>query len=297
MIRAISISADNGTSDILNLSEPWGNCVALLKAEGLGPVKSDIFVTNYGARSGGYYNGSRAGTRDITLTLKPLGLDIERVRKHLYRLLPVQERVKLVVVTDHSELETSGYVESFEPDIFSRNSTYVVGIRCPDPFFTETGSLISTKEELVNEGPLFEFPFSNPTYAPMIEFGRILPKNQYYITYTGQVPVGMTIRITMLDDPGSMIYIKGGRGEFINVKNAGNVIRRSGVLTIVSEIGRRSVKYTAPQNGSVTDLAWTTWEQGSWPILYPGENSLVIQNTNSAAYRVTIEYTKKYLGV
>ena len=30
-----------------------------LKVDGLGPVKSDIFVTNYGARSGGYYNGLR----------------------------------------------------------------------------------------------------------------------------------------------------------------------------------------------------------------------------------------------
>ena len=297
MIRAIYVESANGTAATLSLSDPWGIGVAVLKIDGLGPVKSDVFVTNYGARSGGYYNGSRAGTRDITFTLKPLGIDIERIRRWLYRLMPVQERVRLVFLTDHGELETNGYIESFEPDIFNKYSTYTVNVRCPDPFFTETGSLISTTEELENEGPLFEFPFTNPTYAPTLEFGRILPKNQYYIVYTGQVPVGMTIRITMLGDPGNMIYVKGGRGEFINIKNAGNVIQRNGVLTIVSEIGRRSVKYAAPRDGKITDLAWTTWEQGSWPILYPGENSLVIQNTNGAAYRVTIEYSKKYLGV
>lgn len=295
MIRAIFLEAENGSSVILNLSDPWSAGVAVLKAEGLGPVNSDIFVANYGARSGGYYNGSRAVTRNITLTLKPVGLDLERVRRRLYNVLPVQERIKITVITDHVEVETVGYVESFEPDIFSNYSTYIVSLICPDPFFTETGSLITTTETLSSVGPLFEFPFSNPIFAPEIEFSRTLPDWQFYITYTGQVPVGMILRITLDTLPGNEIVVKGPRGSYLKVRNTG-VMQVGGVLTIVSETGRRSVKYTSPA-GTVTDLAWTTWEQGDWPMLYPGENSLIIFNSARSAYTAVIEYTKKYLGV
>lgn len=297
MIRAVSVTADNGTNAILSLSDPWGTGVAVLKIDGLGPVKSDIFVTNYGARSGGYYNGSRAGTRDITFTLKPVGIDLERVRRWLYRLLPVQERVTLTFVMDHGELETSGYVESFEPDIFNKYSTYTVGIRCPDPFFTETGSLITTTEVLTDVGPLFEFPFSNPTYASEIEFSRTLPKWQYYITYDGTVPVGMSIDIKFLDLPGNSVVIQGDRNTYLEAQNVGGVMKVNGTLTVVSEIGSRSVKYTSPNKDSTVDLAWTTWEQGNWPILYPGENSLTIFTASRGRYIATVKYTKKYLGV
>lgn len=297
MIRAIYVESANGTAATLSLSDPWGIGVAVLKIDGLGPVKSDIFVTNYGARSGGYYNGSRAGTRDITFTLKPLGIDIERIRLWLYRLMPVQESVKLVFITDHGELETNGYVESFEPDIFNKYSTYTVNVRCPDPFFTETGSLITTTEVLTDAGPLFEFPFSNPTYAPEIEFSRKLPKWKYYITYGGQVPVGMTLAIKLADRPGNEVIIEGDRGTYLHVQNVGDLMRPNGTVTVVSEVGRRSVKYSSPNGDSIVDLAWTTWEQGDWPILYPGENSLTIYTSGRTGYTATVQYTKKYLGV
>lgn len=297
MIRAISVESANGTAATLSLSDPWGIGVAVLKVDGLGPVKSDIFVTNYGARSGGYYNGSRAGTRDITFTLAPLGIDIERIRRWLYHLMPVQERVKLTFITDHGELETNGYVESFEPDIFNKFSTYTINVRCPDPFFTETGSLITTTEVLTDVGPLFEFPFSNPTYAPEIEFSRTLPKWKYYINYDGQVPVGMTLKIKFADRPGNFVVIEGDRGTYLNVQNINDLMRANGTLTVVSEIGRRSVKYSSPNGDSVVDLAWTTWEQGDWPILYPGENSLTIYTSSRMGYTATVQYTKKFLGV
>lgn len=296
MIRSLTLAAENGATANLSLTDPWGQGVAVLKVDGLGPVKSDIFVTNYGARSGGYYNGSRAATRDITLTLKPLGIDIERIRRWLYNVLPVQGRVTFTVKTDYAELETVGYVESFEPDIFSKFSTYTVGLRCPDPFFTETGSLINTTVELTNSGPLFEFPFSNPLYGREIEFSRTLPKRQFFIIYDGQVSVGMVMTIFFKTDPGTYVLVRGGRGEYVKVLNPGGRMKAGGRLVLISEIGRRSAKYT-DSAGQTTDLAWTTWEQGDWPMLYPGENSLSVDTQNGSDFTATVQYTKKFLGV
>ena len=296
MIRSLTLAAENGATANLSLTDPWGQGVAVLKVDGLGPVKSDIFVTNYGARSGGYYNGSRAATRDITLTLKPLGIDIERVRRWLYNVLPVQGRVTFTVKTDYAELETVGYVESFEPDIFSKFSTYTVGLRCPDPFFTETGSLINTTVELTNSGPLFEFPFSNPMYGQEIEFSRTLPKGQFYLVYDGQVSVGMTVTISFKTDPGTYVLVRSGRGEYVKVLNANNRMKAGGRLVLISEIGRRSARYT-DSAGQTTDLAWTTWEQGDWPMLYPGENALSVDTQNGSEFKAIVQYTKKFLGV
>ena len=161
MIQGVHVYSDNGETAWLPLSDPYGTGLAVLNITGLRPVKTDLRITNYWAQSGGYYNGSRVGTRNIVFTLKPLGPDIEYVRRWAYKLLDVEEHVSMVFVTDYGDRRIDGYVESFEADIFSKNELFTVSVICPRPEFTDGDGVVLTSSSADTMNATFEFPFES----------------------------------------------------------------------------------------------------------------------------------------
>lgn len=295
MLNAVTIRSKNGATLRIPLRDSWSSDVVILKIDGLGPVKSDIYITNYGAQSGGYYNGSRVGTRNVVFTLAPQGDDVEKIRRGLYRTFDVEEELSLVFDTNYGEYYLLGYVESFEPDIFSANSTYVVSILCPDPFYTDANSVMSEVALLSNRTKSFEFPFENPTYADEIEFGTILDESYGVVEYRGDVPVGMVTTIRLKGDPGGYVRFEGPRGSYVQVSNPTGLYKAGGKLVISSVAGSRYAYYE--YKGTKTDMAWTAWDQGSWPILYPGENRYRILLQSGKSAEVTLSYNNKYRGI
>ena len=171
MIQGVHVYSDNGETAWLSLLDPYGMGLAVLNITGLGPVKTDLRITNYGAQSGGYYNGSRVGTRNIVFTLKPLGPDIEYVRRWAYKLMDVEEHISMVFVTDYGDRRIDGYVESFEADIFSKNELFTVSVICPRPEFTDGDGVVLTSSSADTMNATFEFPFESRWLMDDIEFG------------------------------------------------------------------------------------------------------------------------------
>lgn len=295
MLNAVTVRSDNGSYMRIPLRNGWDSDVVISKIDGLGPVKSDIYITNYGAQSGGYYNGSRVGTRNIVFTLMPQGDDVERIRRSLYRAFDVEERISLVFDTNYGEYYLTGYVESFEPDIFSANSSYVVSVLCPDPYYTDANSVMNEVALLTNRTKSFEFPFENPTYADEIEFGTILDPSYGVVEYAGDVPVGMVTTITLKNDPGTYVRFEGPRGSCIQISNPASLYKAGGKLVVSSVAGSRYAYYLS--GTTKTDIAWVAWDQGSWPILYPGENRYRILLQSGGSAEVVLSYSNRYRGI
>lgn len=293
MIHGVHVYSDNGETAWLPLSDPYGTGLAVLNIAGLGPVKTDLRITNYGAQTGGYYNGSRVGTRNIVFTLKPLGPDIEYVRRWAYKLLDVEEHVSMVFVTDYGDRRIDGYVESFEADIFSKNELFTVSVLCPRPEFTDGVVLTSSSADTMNA--TFEFPFESRWLMDDIEFGTPHDYAENIVYYGGEVPTGCEMHIDILSDPGKNVVIEGARGTRVVVDNVNSVIKKNGRLVLNTIVGKREAYYV--KDGTRTDLAWTLWNQSNWPILYPGYNTIVVKTDNLYEVRITCYYQNLYRGI
>ena len=295
MIQGVHVYSDNGETAWLPLSDPYGTGLAVLNITGLNPVKTDLRITNYGAQSGGYYNGSRVGTRNIVFTLKPLGPDIEYVRRWAYKLLDVEEHVTMVFVTDYGDRRIDGYVESFEADIFSKNELFTVSVLCPRPEFTDGNGTVLTSSSADTMNAKFEFPFESRWLMDDIEFGTPQNYSENLVYYGGDVPTGCEMHIDILSDPGENVTIEGPRGTRVVVDNVNKVIKKDGRLVLNTVVGKREAYYV--KNGDRTDLAWTLWNQGNWPVLYPGYNTIVVKTGNLYEVRMTCYYQNLYRGI
>ena len=84
---------------------------------------------------GSVYSSARTTERNIVLTLAMMfAPTIEDSRQKTYHFFPVKGKVKLVIETDNRQVQTEGYVESNEPDIFSEAETAQISI-LPRPVF------------------------------------------------------------------------------------------------------------------------------------------------------------------
>ena len=160
MIRSARVINFRGESMTMVLDHPASSGFIVKSITGLGPVKSDIFMSSYAAMDGGRFNSARVNTRNIVfnLIIDPR-FDIETLRQKLYRFFPIKKKVSLRFTTDNRICDTEGYVESNEPDIFSNQESAQISILCPDPFFYSGGDEGVIYAELGDIG--FEFPFWN----------------------------------------------------------------------------------------------------------------------------------------
>lgn len=104
--------------------------------DGLGPVKATINMTEIPTADGSIFNSARLTSRNIVIeALFTYTGSIEEARHLTYKYFPVKSKVKIQVVTDERTVETEGYVESNEPDIFSEQTGCQISILCPSAYF------------------------------------------------------------------------------------------------------------------------------------------------------------------
>lgn len=179
----------------MELPRPDLSGMAIRNISGLGPVKSDISISQYGSTDGGFYQSSRMPSRDITIDLVFFGIDIEKIRHKTYRYFPIKRKITLTVETETKTVDIDGFVESNEPNIFSSTESTIISVRCPDPYFRLSNEVVS-EENLGAKSPRFEFPFSNESLTlPLLEFGDIQSYMEKNIFYDGDAPNGVKITV------------------------------------------------------------------------------------------------------
>lgn len=197
MIKSIKVTNPKGESLVLDLFHPEKSGLIVRSISGLGPPKANINSTDLATADGALYSSARASTRNIVFNLQFMfAPTIEDSRQLTYKYFPLKKLVKIEIETDNRSLETSGYVESNQPDIFSKEETTQISILCLNPFFYDPNPSVT---QFATVTPTFEFPFSNESISEsLIEFGTINLDTRSTIDYVGDVDTGVLITIHAL---------------------------------------------------------------------------------------------------
>ena len=200
MIKLFRITNHTGETIELELTHPEKSGIIIKSVDGLGPVKADVNVTEVITNDGGVFNSARITSRNITMKLLFMETEkesIEDIRQKTYRYFPLKKKISIVIENDNRVVKTEGYVESNEPDIWSKTEECNISIICPDPY------LYSTEEtETVFSGiePAFEFPFTNNSLNErLLELGLMINQKEQVINYHGDSDIGVLIAIHAID--------------------------------------------------------------------------------------------------
>lgn len=226
--------------------------------DGLGPVKSDITSTPSGTSRGESYQGASTGKRNIVLSL---GLNpdwatqtMASLRQLLYGYFMTEAWCKLRFFSD--ELPTTdieGYVESFDPNMFSEDPEIQVSIINPRPDF------IAVDPALVKG---------------TVDDGTI----QQSVIYLGNVSSGLELRVDrsvdVPDYTGPLtITVENSKGITAIAVNPVTIdVVKSYKMSSVQ--GQKRVQNEALATGDLTNLLKI--KTGDWPELQPGENLISV---------------------
>ncbi len=207
MIHSFRITNYLGESLLMELRRPETSGLIVSAVDGLGPPKATINTTEIATYDGSFFNSARAQERNIVFHLKYMWHTIiEDARHNTYKFFPLKSRVEIEVITDRRHVKTFGYVESNEPDIFSKDSGCSISVICPNSYWSE---LMYDTTVFSSIDAMFEFPFSNESLTEsLLIMGEIVFAQEEIITYDGEVETGIMIDI-----------IAGGETDQINIIN------------------------------------------------------------------------------
>lgn len=200
MIHSLAVTNYLGDRIRLELGRPENTGFLIKSITGLGPVKANVNTTEVATNDGSMFNSARLSQRNIVIQMAFVntvyGEDIEEVRQKSYKYFPIKKNVELIIETDNRYVRTKGYIESNEPDIFSKQEGSQISIICPDPYFYSASEDGNNITDFYSIDPVFEFPFSNESLSdPLLIFGEIQIKTEGVITYHGDSEIGVMIYI------------------------------------------------------------------------------------------------------
>lgn len=272
MIKSVTITNYLGESVKIELSEgdPEHGMI-IQNITGLGPPKADISMTDLATMDGSLYNSSRAQNRNITISMVFIAAStIEDSRQRTYKYFPIKKPLKFLIETDNRILETIGYVESNEPDIFSQQESNSISLLCDDPYFY---SINKNVVYLFGVEPLFEFEFSNESLdEAQLELGFINENEEKSVFYNGDSETGIVMTIHALG-PVENITIYNTRTREIMKINTEKI--ESGIIAgddiIISTVrGNKYVKLL--RNGKYQNILNALDKNSNWFQLTKGEN-------------------------
>ena len=276
MIRSVTVTNHMDESITFELGSPEKSGFLIQSISGIGPSKATINATEVATFDGSIYNSSRISPRNIVI--KALFLwnpTIEDARQMSYKYFPQKKKIHLVFTTDNRICETDGYVESNEPDIFSKQEGTSISIICPDPYLY---SIEKTNTVFSGIEPLFEFPFSNEsTTENLLEMGKIKNDTVEVIAYTGDADIGMLITIHILGTVSNITIYNADTREFMKINTAmiqtltGTALQKSDDIIISTIKGRKSVRLL--RGGKYYNILNSLDKTSNWLQLSKGNNT------------------------
>lgn len=181
---------------VMELSHPEKSGMLIYDITGIGAADASINVSEMSTTDGAIYGSARLNSRNIVLSIRFYGIDIESIRHKTYKYFPIKRKVTLEFTTDNRISVIDGYVEKNDPQIFQEQEYTQISIICPYPYFYEGGDGGTNITYFYGVKPLFEFPFSNESLTePLIEFSEIIREPTKSIIYNGDASVGIKIFI------------------------------------------------------------------------------------------------------
>ena len=303
MIKSITVTNYLGDSIELVLARPELSGFVIKSITGLGPGKATINTTEMATNDGSMFNSSRLPSRNIVISLGYLWRDaasIEEIRQLSYKYFPIKKEVTLLIETDKRKAEVVGYVESNDPNIFSKDSGSDISIICPNPFFYSTGTNTTVFSGV--EG-MFEFPFSNESLTePLLEVGDIKNYTEKVITYDGDADIGITITIHAMGDASNISIYNTGTREVMRIDTdklaamTGSSIVARDDIVICTEKGKKSINLV--REGRTINILNCLTKNSDWFELSKGDNIFAyVAESGSTELQFKVENRIAYEGV
>lgn len=257
--------------------------------DGLGPVKADITTSTYVTRDGSSFQNARATFRNIVMQLgfnptystsnDPYG----DLRRDLYSYF--SPKSKIIIVFENVNMEPvyiDGWVESFEPTIFSKDPDVTISIICPEPYFSSLTPNISLRE---GSGSI------SLTNTGTMESGLIILLDGFYST-TPNFTITKTAPTTEVMSYTGSLYSGGNMLSFYFITDVGNKT----ALQKVNAAGYipGTISPLDPFSGtSVLGLI------DGWLSVPPGnsEYTFDLDETSYPLPRLYMVFYKKYIGL
>lgn len=282
MLKRMEVFSSNPSAPELPLGGfmPSDDPVQVRGIEGLGPVKADISSTALAGGRGEQYQGSSVGKRNIviSLALNPDWAEqtMATLRQKLYGYFLPEAWTKLRFFSDHlPTVDIEGYVESFEPNMFSADPEMQVSVLCHKPDFIEIDATMYTG--VVDDG------------STELEFD-----------YTGTVETGFELRIDRsVSNPSftgdiSIVNKAPEDSQRCTIENVTIDTEKYFKLSTVRNAKR--VQTIAYADGATTNLYSRMTDDSVWPVLRPGKNYISVEG-DEPGQEWTFAYFNKFGGL
>lgn len=301
MIKSISVVNFRGESMVMELSKPETTGLIVKEISGIGSGQADINLSEMATTDGGKYNSSRLSTRNIVITLQFLMTpSVEVNRRKSYRFFPTKKNVTLKFHTDGGIRQIEGYVESNEPNIFSKEEDTQISIICPDPYFYDANY---TNMVLSGYEAMFEFPFSNESLTEdLIIFDNLKYDKRISFVYEGEADTGTILYIHSNGEAKNIRIANIETGTEMNINTdkfpsvIGNKIQASDIIEISTYLGNRSAFLI--RDGIRYNIINSLGRHSDWFILQAGINTFVYTaSVGENLLDVSLRYKNVYEGV
>ena len=278
-----NLSVKNTSGDVLRLTRD--NNYAITGVEGLTPVAANINTSTAGINDGVVYNSARLDYRNIVLTIR-FTQDVEKNRIRLYNYFQTKQLCTLYFSNDTRDVCISGYVETFECDLFTLGQTAQISIICPNPYFKSVS-------EIVNSGSAVTAAFEFPTEFNGVEFSTETTNTIFNIPNNGDIVTGMDISINFTGNVSTPVIRNALTGEYFRLNRdfvAGDKV------TINTRNGEKSVILT--RFGVDFNIINSLDAAASWLQLRRGNNMLYFgANSGTENMQITFTHTDLFVGV
>lgn len=279
MIKSVTITNYLGESVKIVLSEGQPEHGMIIKEiTGLGPAKANINTTDLATNDGSLFNSARLDKRNITMQiLLTPAPDIETSRQRTYKYFPIKKEVEFLIELDHRTAKTTGYVESNEPDIFSKDEEMSISLICDYPYFYSAGENGTNEVVFYGVEPMFEFEFGNESLEEdLIEFGSIENETEKTVWYDGDAEIGVTITIHAVGEVQNITIYNTGTKERMDIDTdkiqelTGKGIVAGDTIIITTIRGHKSI--TLLRGGYYTNILNCLSRESDWFQLAKGDN-------------------------
>jgi hypothetical protein len=261
---------------LLPLSDggPQTDLIQVRSIKGLEPVKANISTSPYGSIDGEAFSGAEVPKRNIVLTLglNPdwLEYSMESLRRLLYLYFMPKQFVRLVFRSDDDfpPVEISGYVETVDPNIFSKDVEVQVSIICPDPYFTAV--------------------------EPTVIAG-VSDQAARTVQYEGSVEVGVNAKLTFLSGAAPTL-ITMQIGDVSNQLQVAATVTATKYFVMNSLPSQKYVQNVEMGSGLITNLLSKVSDGSQWPSLRPGGNRVYI-TSNAGVQDWQLTYFARFGGL
>ena len=303
MIKTVSVTNHINQTLELVLEDPEKSGFLVTDITGLGPPKANVNMTPNGSIDGSIFNSAILPERNIVISLRFIGEDVEGLRQKTYKYFPIKRMIRFTIETTSRKCEIYGVVESNEPTIFSDQCGSQISIICPDPYFVDCGNNAEKLTIFYGVEPLFGFPFgNNSTTEKLLSFGKIDNQAEKLIIYDGDSEVGITIKIKALGPAKNVALYNSMNKTLIRIDTdklqtiTGGPLTTGDEITITTTIENRSV--TLLRNGIYTNVLNCLGKFPKWLVLVPGDNVLMcVSDEGFSNLIVTMSYKTIYEGV